>query len=352
MRITMLMPNLPPMVCGIADHSLFLGEALNGLGSTVDYLALHGDGSALDESNMHLWDGSVKGLLAVIRQLSTDVLWVQYSGYGFSKKGMPFGLARALGSVRRSKNAPMVVVCMHETHASLARLGWWAPLLRRLQIAAAGALARAGDIVFATVETNLARCIDEYGVSGDTISLLPIASNIPVVQTQAADRVAFRRRLGLSGDARIAVIFGLWATQARTWELFSGELQASLRRGEIDHVIAVGGEACQPPTTALTAGQSGLNGHFTVFGPAARLEIARILRCCDIGLVSTPPEYLRKSGVAAAFAAANLELWMKNECAEVIVERNPVPFPSWEEVAIMANKKMLPKISRSESANR
>ena len=255
MRVTMLMPNLPPIVCGIADHSLLLGEALNGLGSTVDYLALRRDENASGESNMHLWDGSVKGLTEMTRRLGTEVLWVQYSGYGFSGKGMPFGLARALGVVRKSDYAPIVIVCMHETHANLTRLGWRAPLIRQLQIAAARRVVRTGDIVFATVDVNLKRCIDEYGVSQNSISLLPIASNIPVVPAQESDRVTFRRRLGLSDDARIAAIFGLWATQVRTLELFSGELDASLRRGRIDHVIAMVSRLCfRPIWTPLIRG--------------------------------------------------------------------------------------------------
>ena len=352
MRITMLMPNLPPIVCGIADHSLLLGEALNGLGSTVDYLALRRDENASGELNTHLWDGSVKGLMEVSRRLGTEVLWVQYSGYGFSRTGMPFGLARALGNVRKSEYAPMVIVCMHETHANLTRLGWRAPLIRQLQIAAARRVVRTGDIVFATVEVNLNRCIDEYGVPSDAISLLPIASNIPVVPAREADRFTFRRRLGLSGDARIAAVFGLWATQVRTLELFSRELEISLRRGRIDHVIAIGGEADQPPKAPLKIGGNSLDGHLTVYGPAAGSEVARILRCCDIGLVSTPPDYLRKSGVAAAFAAANLELWMKNERSEMIVERNPAPFPSWEDLAGMANKKIISQMNKSEAASR
>jgi hypothetical protein len=104
------------------------------------------------------------------RRLGTDVLWIQYSGYGFSRKGMPFGLARALGEVQKSEYAPIVIVCMHETHANLTRLGWRAHLIRQLQIAATRRVARTGDIVFATVEVNLNRCIDEYGVSRNSLS--------------------------------------------------------------------------------------------------------------------------------------------------------------------------------------
>ena len=336
MRITMLMPNLPPIVCGIADHSKMLGEALEALGSTVNYLALHRHKSESSRSSMCLWDGRATSLIKAIRRLGTEILWVQYSGYGFSRKGIPFRLARALEEVQECADAPTVVVCMHETHASWEGLGWRTPMIQPLQIAASRRVARTADIVFATVDVNLNRCVDEYGVFPNSISLLPIASNIPNVQVRESDRVTFREQLGLPGNACIAVIFGLWATQLRTLELFKDELISSLRSGRIDHVVAIGGEEEQPPKNPLKVGGRDLNGHLTVYGPAPGTKIAKILRCCDIGLVLTPRDYLGKSGVAAAFVAADLELWMKNGCAEILVEENPATSPKWEELAVMA----------------
>jgi hypothetical protein len=117
-------------------------------------------------------------------------------------------------------------------------------------------------------------------------------------------------------------------------------------------VIAIGGEAEQPAKTPLKAGGNSLNGHLTVYGPATASEVARTLSCCDIGLVSTPPDYLRKSGVAAAFVAANLELWMKNERSEIVVERDPAPFPSWGDLAGMATEKIMSHMNRSDDAGR
>ena len=340
MRFTMLMPNPPPVVCGIVDHSLRLGEALEGLGLTVNYLAPRRKGLESSENTVHFWDGSAKDLEYKIRQLGTEVLWIQYSGYGYSSKGVPIGLARALDRVRRGRSAPTMVICMHETHANLARLGWRALPIQMLQRKIARRVARAGDVVFATVEVNFNRCIEEYGVSRESIALLPIASNIPSVKAQSSDRIALREQLNLSADARIAAIFGLWATQARTLELFSGELDKSLHNGEIDHVLAIGGEAPHPPDNILKSNGTRFNGSLTVLGPGSGEEIAKVLSCCDIGLIPTPPDYVRKSGVAAAFVAANLELWMKNDRSEMVVERNPAPFPEWEELASMAYEKI------------
>ena len=308
MRITMLMPNPPPIVCGIVDHSLRLGEALERLGSTVNHLAPRRNGLESRETNVHFWDGSAKDLENKVRQLGTEVLWVQYSGYGYSPKGIPIGLARALDRVRRGQPAPAIVICMHETHANLARFGWRALPIEMLQRKISRRVARAGDVIFATVEVNLNRCIEEYGVSRESISLLPIASNIPSVKVQSSERTAFREQLNLSADARIAAIFGLWATQARTLELFSGELDELLHNGEIDHVLAIGGEAPQPRDSILESNGMRFNGALTVLGPGSGEEIGKVLSCCDVGLIPTPPDYVRKSGVAAAFVAANLEL--------------------------------------------
>ncbi|GMQ81799.1 MAG: hypothetical protein BMS9Abin05_1235 [Rhodothermia bacterium] len=329
-----------------------LGEALKGLGAKIDYLALRRHEDGPDGPGLHLWDGSAKGLRQAIRRLGTEVLWIQYSGYGFSRKGIPFGLARALEEVRKRPAAPTIVVCVHETHANRTRLGWRAPLIQRLQIVASRRVVRAADIVFATVDVNLNRCIDEYEVTRTSISLLPIASNIPNVQVRESERVAFRGQLGLPANARIAVMFGLWATQLRTLELFRDELISSLRDGRIDHVLAIGGEAKQPPKNLLKVGGKHLRGHLTVYGPASGPEIAKILRCCDIGLVPTPRDYLRKSGVAAAFVTADLELWMKNARSEFSVVKNLAPFPQWAELAGMASERIISYIKNSGNVGR
>jgi hypothetical protein len=69
---------------------------------------------------------------------------------------------------------------------------------------------------------------------------------------------------------------------------------------------------------------------------------------CARGLVPTPLDYVRKSGVAAAFATAELELWMKNEQSELVVEKNPEPFPDWNDLAVLASEKMSSCWSRRE----
>ena len=352
MRITMLMPNLPPIVCGIADHSIMLGRALSGLGSKISYLALRCHEGESGRSDMYVWDGRARSLREAIQRLGTEILWVQYSGYGFSRKGIPFRLARALEEIRKCADAPTIVVCMHETHASRTGLGWRAPLIQPLQIIASRRVARTADIVFATVDVNLKRCVDEYGVSRSSASLLPIASNIPDVQVRESDRVAFREQLSLPENARIAVTFGLWVTQFRTLELFRDELISSLRSGRIDHVLAIGGEEEQPPNNPHKVGGKDLTGHLTVYGPAPGSKIAKILRCCDIGLVLTPRSELRKSGVAAAFVAADLDLWMKNEHSEVVVERSQAPSPKWEELAAIANATIVSHLESSRKAGR
>jgi hypothetical protein len=336
MRITMLMPNLPPLVCGLADHGVNLGEAFRKLGAETSYLGLRGGADDGGGSDMYTWNGSTNDLIRMLRQLSTEVLWVQYSGYGFSKRGIPIGLARTIEVIRKSNSDLKIAVCMHETHASKAGLGWCASLIQPLQISVGRRIARVADVLFATVDVNLDRCVGEYGISPTAISLLPIASNIPTVRVRDSDRVALREQLNLHKNARIAVIFGLWATQLRTMKLFREHLESSLRIGQIDHVLAVGGDTGPCQKNALTEQGRALNGHFTVYGPASGPEIGRILRCCDVGLVPTPLAYLRKSGVAAAFSAAKLELWLKNERAEIMVKTNIEPFPTWDQVAGMA----------------
>ena len=340
MRVTILMPKLPPAVCGIADHSLLLGRALEHLGAEVEHLAPCDGTAGPKEENTRLWDGTAKGLQSAIRRHQADVLWIQYSGYGFSKRGIPGGLARAVEHAARWRSGIAVVACMHETHASRASLGWRAPIIQPLQISAARRIVRAADMVFATVEVNLERCIREYGASRDTTRLLPIAANLPELQVSTAERDQFRTHLGLEKGARIAVTFGLWSSQMRSIGLFKSDLESALRRGHIEHIVAVGGEMFPSQMNAVMREAKHFDGEMTVLGPAPAADIARILRCCDIGLVPTASMYLRKSGVVAAFAAADLELWMKDASGNTVAVKDMDAFPTWNQIAILALESM------------
>lgn len=336
MRINVLTPNLPPAVCGIADHSILLGNALRRLGAEVDYLAPCRGPNASQSTNACLWDGTTKGLHTAIQRRESDVLWIQYSGYGYSKKGIPVALARAIEHIAKSRPGMSIVACMHETHASKTRLGWRAPIIQPLQISVARRIVKAAHVVFATVDVNLERCIHEYGAARDVIELLPIASNLPNVEISAAERQQFRERLGLRNGARIAVTFGLWSSQLRATNLFRSELLAALRQGRIEHVVAVGGETAPSQMNVVNDIANVFNGRMSVLGPASAVDVARALRCCDIGLVPTPPDYLRKSGVAAAFAAAGLEIWMKDFRGDTIVAADIEAFPAWDQIAAIA----------------
>ena len=340
MHITILMPNLPPAVCGIADHSLLLGKSLERLGASVDHLALHCEKTTPHGAETCVWDGTANGLQAAIRKHGTNVLWIQYSGYGFSRKGAPGSLARAIEHVVRCRSGTSIVVCMHETHASRASLGWRTPIIQPLQISVARRIVRAADIVFATVNANLERCIHEYGVSRHAIRLLPITSNLPDVHVTDAERERFRNRLGLEKETRIAAIFGLLSSQLRTITLFRADLASALRRGHIEHIVAVGGEAIPSTMSAVLREADHFNGRMSVLGPAPADDVARILRCCDIGLIPTPPDHLRKSGVVAAFVAAGLEIWMKDASGNTIVGMDMEAFPTWDQIATFAFETM------------
>ena len=349
MRIVMLIPNPPHAVCGISDHSRNLGDALRALDCEIRYLSMRTrDGSpSVHAANIaDTWDGKRGTLVGAVRDADCDVLWVQYSGYGFSEKGMPFGLARALERVRAMAKAPLIVVCMHETHASLGGHGWRGRLVERLQRAANRRVARSADVVFTSVEANLRRCVDEYGVPEDALSLLPVASNIPDARVDERDRAELRERLGLAENARIAAVFGLWSTQFRTLKLFADDVSNALRSGLIDHVIAVGGESEFPPSDPSEVCDGRLNGSLTVHGPASAEAVSRMLACCDIGLVATPPSHLGKSGVAAAFAAAALEIWLKNGQSELVVQTSPEQRPSWQALARLARRKISARMER------
>ena len=87
MRVSFLTPRLPPAICGLADHTRFLAEAMIRQG--VDAGFIHRDATADPAPTLPgpvgFWDDRPGSLVRHAQDQATDWLWVQLSGYGYSR---------------------------------------------------------------------------------------------------------------------------------------------------------------------------------------------------------------------------------------------------------------------------
>src|SRR5207248_3135055 len=101
MRISFLAPSLPPAVCGIADHTQHLAEAMRGEGVEVGFIHCQPRGTedSLPEGPVDRWKGGARDLQRCVLRQNPDWLWIQLSSYGFSRLGAPLRLGRAIATL-------------------------------------------------------------------------------------------------------------------------------------------------------------------------------------------------------------------------------------------------------------
>src|SRR5262249_52693088 len=150
MRITFLAPRLPPAVCGVADHTLLLAEAMIGEGAEVSFIhrePFTGTAQSLP-GPVCRWEGGAEALAACLARQEADWLWVQFSNYGYSRFGAPYRLWRELKQFRQRMPNVRIALYMHETHCLPPQLGVKGPILSPWQRYTVGAVTRLGDLIF------------------------------------------------------------------------------------------------------------------------------------------------------------------------------------------------------------
>jgi hypothetical protein len=324
MRVTFLAPQLPPAACGVADHTLRLAQVMRKEGVESSFIYRRG---VVDEQLLpgpvNEWSGGPRRLEQCVAAQNPDWLWVQLSGYGYSRWGAPFRLAQALRRIRRRMPSIRMVVYLHETHCLPPQLGAKGRLLSPWQRHNAGKVARLGDLIFAAVPLYRRRAVAEYGVQPDKVYPLPLGPNIPPVDLTLEERAQLRIELGWKNADIVVAVFGLYATQLRALERFEMILLRGLNEGHIHRIVCIGGDPNQsaPPQLTDWGRRVPHPDCFELLGPRPCEHVARILSCCDFGLLAEPRIMTEKSSVYVSYAHAALA---------VLAQRSPL-YPDTED---------------------
>lgn len=212
----------------------------------------------------------------------TKVLMLQYSGYGFAKRGAPVGLALQIKRLRLERPEIRLVTMFHELFAygpPTTSSFWLSPVQRWV----AWTLARLSDQVITNRAASAAWLGKHAPLLRGKVFVSPVFSNLG----EAPDASPPSQR-----EAHL-VFFGY---QAELWDAgFTG-----LRR-----VI----EAIKPARITILGRSAEIPAE--VFGGIAVTrtgylgaeEVSAILRTARWGLVAYNPEFLGKSSLLAAFMA-------------------------------------------------
>jgi glycosyltransferase involved in cell wall biosynthesis len=169
-KIALVTANFPPRICGVGDHSFFLGRELAKQHELVIY-------TGAPEGSVE-WAGLRP--LREIENAKADCVLLQYTPYLYSER---YGLAPwLLRAAQRLTGRSRLVLLAHELHypveASLA--GLTIGPLQKLQFRR---LAKLASQVIFTYETPLT----EY--SDARFSWMPVGSNIPVTSEAAEGNI-------------------------------------------------------------------------------------------------------------------------------------------------------------------
>ncbi len=172
-------------------------------------------GRGLPEGPIDAWDGGARSLQECVRRQQPDWLWVQLSGYGYSRWGARCGLDARCGQLRRRLPDVGLAVFAHETHCQPHQLGRKGRLLSPWQRYTVGTVVRQADLVFTSIPKYLRQITHDYDFPSDRIVRLPIGSSIPPVYLTQTERRQRRKRLGWGSEELVAVTFGSFGSQLR-----------------------------------------------------------------------------------------------------------------------------------------
>lgn len=267
-----------PQNCGIGDHTFFLASQFRerqGIESGVLVASPQWEAEkAPAVPRSQRWTGSPPS--------GTRVLMLQYSGYGFAKRGAPVGLALQIKRLRREQPSIRLVTMFHELFAygpPTSSSFWLSPVQRWVALN----LARQSHQVI-TNRAGSARWLENrIPAHRGRIHASPVFSNLG----EAPDAPPPSQR-----EAHL-VFFGY---QAELWDAGFAGLRRVIEVLKPARVTILGRSAAIPAEVfgGIAVTRTGYLG---------AEEVSVILRTARWGLVAYHPEYLGKSGLLAAFMA-------------------------------------------------
>ncbi len=294
-RVIHIAPELPPTIGGVADYSVILSRRLVEESAEAVEPVLVRAGREDDpapEVEFPVVDlggkATAAALADTVTQLSDDapgraVVLLQYSGYGFSRYGAPFWLARGLRQSCWEREIP-VLAMFHEIRSSSWKPWSRAFWLSSVQTGVAWGIARLSAGLMTTHPTGAAR-LRRFATETTPVQVAPVFSNVG----EPSERLSYEER-----KAR-AVVFGGTGTKTAIYETHRPLVRKALKKQKIDEVVDVG--------VTTSVGPDRLDVEARVLGVQPAKTISSLLLDARIGLLNYSAAYATKSGVMAAYMA-------------------------------------------------
>jgi len=291
-RLVHITAELPPTVGGVADYTAILSRRLVEVSDgTVEPVLVHAGNESTDAIEVEVptvdlsGECSAAALAETVRQLADEsegpaVVLLEYSGYGYAKRGAPWWLARGLRRVCGTDGVPLITM-FHELYASGPpwTSAFW---LSFVQARVVRRLARYSDGILANRR--------------DTAEWLHNRASTPVCFSPVFSNVGEPGELHPWEEREpYAVVFG--GTGKRALYTKHGSLMTKfLDRVGINRVVDIG-----PSPPDCVGRQDGIQ--VDIRGLLSPEEVSKSISNAQIGFLCRNPEALTKSGSLAAYFA-------------------------------------------------
>lgn len=228
--ILMILPQLPPAVCGVGDYTTRL---LNEWGEPdrFRFVLLRGLQETLQlqpKLRAVTVTPSSGELLKVLRSNQDCDVWVQYIPFGLQRKGCPLWVIDALCKWRSEVGeASKLVVMFHELWSIQP---WWKPqgLIQWLHKQGVSKLLKITDGVFTNTE-GYAEWIKKLDADKE-VTVVPVGSNFEPVADRQIER-----------EKGLYVLFGRQGTRIHALREFGAELKKLHDLGRLKKLVMLGG---------------------------------------------------------------------------------------------------------------
>ena len=294
LRLIHIAPELPPTVGGVADYTAILTRRLVEVSdASVEPMLVHAGNQSTDAIEVEFPVVDLSGecsagrLAATVEELADEAtksvaMLLEYSGYGYAKRGAPWWLLRGLRRMCGEDGIPLVTM-LHELYAT--GLPWTSAFwMSFAQAYVSGHLARLSRAVL-TNRIASAQWLHRYVRNGVPVRTRPVFSNVgePTNLPEFGEREPY------------AVVFGGPGMKQRLYSDLSPSRVREIQSAGIERIVDVGASGnSSEDVHGLPIERQGLQPARTVHEALLRARV---------GLLHYPIPYLTKSGIWSSYAA-------------------------------------------------
>jgi hypothetical protein len=310
MRIVFLSGFLEPGRCGVGDYSRRLAGELIKQGHQAAVIALNDKFLNSKFQGVQRIDGVDVPVLRLpsnwsskdrfgyarewIEEYNPDWLSLQFVLFSYNERGLPFGLSKYLYSLGRNRKWHIMFHELWlglEKECGLKMILWGAAQRRIIQ-----SILRKLKVESVHTQTQLHQlCLRKLGV---TAQLLPLISNIPVINTKV--RKANMKNENVFKELSF-VIFGSLYGGAPV-ATFLSEVSNYMRKSGVQiSLVFIGRNRANP--TEWIEGCKLRRINMEMLGEQAPETVSKILAAASLGISTTPFALAEKSGAIAAMHA-------------------------------------------------